>query len=227
MTHLQTLRLRSGTVSKTLLAGLLLLCLSGALFCALAESEQIRAIQNRYLATETFTARFVQTDRRAGDSLRQATGELRYKRGMMRWHYDTPEEQLIVTNGQTLWLYDPLLENVTIQPLEAVADGTALAFLLGIGDLENDFTLRPETQKLFDAPQGEVVELAPFEPMANLDFLQMEVHPKTLELQALAIADLSGNVRLIRLEQVQRDVPLDDSEFVFEVQPGMEVIRTD
>ena len=53
----------------------------------------------------------------------------------MRWLYAAPEEQLLVTNGETLWLYDTLLENVTIQKLEKLTDGTALSFLLGLGDL--------------------------------------------------------------------------------------------
>jgi len=186
----------------------------------------LQRIQTRYQQTGSFTARFVQVDQRAEAEERRAQGSVRYKRpGRMRWHYESPDEQLLVTDGETLWLYDPLLENVTIQRIERVAPGTVLAFLLGVGDLESDFRPRPQTRKLLDSRQGVVLELMPRREMANLEFLQLEVHPQTSDLLALALVDGSGNVRTIRLEGMERNVELAEAEFVFEVTPDLEVIR--
>ena len=193
---------------------------------ATADSTLLDKIQTRYQQTGSFTARFVQTDQRVDAEVRRAEGTVRYKRpGRMRWHYESPEEQLLVTDGKTLWLYDPLLENVTIQRIERVAPGTVLAFLLGVGDLESDFRPRPQTRKLLDSRQGVVLELMPRREMANLEFLQLEVHPQTSDLLALALVDGSGNVRTIRLEGMERNVELAEAEFVFEVTPDLEVIR--
>ena len=193
---------------------------------ATADSTLLDKIQTRYQQTGSFTARFVQTDQRVDAEVRRAEGTVRYKRpGRMRWHYESPEEQLLVTDGETLWLYDPLLENVTIQRIERVAPGTVLAFLLGVGDLESDFRPRPQTQTLLDPLQGVVLELEPHRKMANLDFLQLEVHPETSDLRAIVLVDGAGNIRTIRLENMKRGVELADAEFVFEVTPDLEVIR--
>ena len=204
--------------------GLLVLLLCPA--SLFADALLLQRIQTRYQQTGSFTARFVQVDQRAEVEERRAQGSVRYKRpGRMRWHYESPDEQLLVTDGETLWLYDPLLENVTIQRIERVAPGTVLAFLLGVGDLESDFRPRPQTRKLLDSRQGVVLELMPRREMANLEFLQLEVHPQTSDLLALALVDGSGNVRTIRLEGMERNVELAEAEFVFEVTPDLEVIR--
>ncbi|MEE2716440.1 MAG: outer membrane lipoprotein chaperone LolA [SAR324 cluster bacterium] len=201
---------------------LLLLCPT-SLF---ADALLLQRIQTRYQQTGSFTARFVQVDQRPEAEERRAEGTVRYKRpGRMRWHYESPEEQLLVTDGETLWLYDPLLENVTIQRIERVAPGTVLAFLLGVGDLESDFRPRRQTQELLEPPRGVVLELEPRRELANLDFLQLEVDPLTSDLLAMVLVDGTGNVRIIRLEDMEREVKLADAEFVFEVTPDLEVIR--
>ena len=112
----------------------------------------LEQVQERYQEMKSFQGNFLQTtiveseDRRAS-----ASGIIAYQRpGKMRWEYQEPDPQLLVTDGDTLWLYDPLLENVTIQELAAVTDGTALAFLLGAGELTEDFTQRRMQKSLLD-----------------------------------------------------------------------------
>ncbi len=98
-------------------------------------------IQAEYQAIGSFSGRFAQEDRQADGSVVRAAGEIAYVRpGRMRWDYEPPHEQLVVTDGQSVWLFDPLLDNVTVQPLEDVTQGTPLAFLLGVGNLQEDFT---------------------------------------------------------------------------------------
>ncbi len=38
--------------------------------------------------------------------------------GKFRWENHGSETQIIVTNGKTLWLYDPDLQQVTVRPFE-------------------------------------------------------------------------------------------------------------
>ena len=104
-----------------------------------------------------------------------ASGIIAYQRpGKMRWEYQEPDPQLIVTDGDTLWLYDPLLENVTIQELAAVTDGTALAFLLGAGELTEDFTQRRMQKSSLDPDKSwEVLELVPNREQSAIEFLQL------------------------------------------------------
>ena len=143
----------------------------------------------------------------------------------MRWLYDAPEEQLLVTNGETLWLYDTLLENVTIQKLKKLTNGTVLSFLLGLGDLNEDFKRRHISKSLLKNQQGLIVELEPIKETANLAFIQLEVDPQTYNLRIIALMDQQGNYRTIAFKSMRYNLELEDKFFEFEVSAEMEVIE--
>ena len=113
--------------------------------------ENVSFIQQRYQSISSFTGEFEQTSiRNDEDSIPVvAEGKVSFVRpGKMRWEYETPEEQLLVTDGETVWLYDPLLGNVTVQQLSRITEVTALDFLLGVGDLTRDFFSKKSQQRI-------------------------------------------------------------------------------
>jgi len=192
------------------------------------EAKLLQLIQSQYQSILSFSGHFTQTSFRANSETepRKAEGEVSYKRpGKMRWLYAAPEEQLLVTNGETLWLYDILLENVTLQKLEKLTDGTALSFLLGLGDLNEDFKRREISQSLLKNPQGLIVELEPNKESANLAFIQLEVDPETYNLRTIALMDQQGNYRTIALDSMKYNLELEDKFFEFEVSAEMEIIE--
>jgi outer membrane lipoprotein carrier protein len=191
------------------------------------ETDLIQMIQEQYQSIQSFSGHFVQTSYRNNtETVRRAEGLVSYKRpGKMRWLYEVPEEQLLVTNGETLWLFDPLLENVTIQKLEKLTDGTALSFLLGLGDLQADFNRRLISQVLLTSPDALIVELEPKKAAANLSFIQLAVHPVTYNLQIIALMDQEGNYRTIELRSMHYNLVLEDNFFEFKVIQDMEVIE--
>ena len=191
------------------------------------ETDLIQMIQEQYQSIQSFSGHFVQTSYRNNtETVRRAEGLVSYKRpGKMRWLYEVPEEQLLVTNGETLWLFDPLLENVTIQKLEKLTDGTALSFLLGLGDLQADFNRRLISQVLLTSPDALIVELKPKKAVANLSFIQLAVNPVTYNLQKIALMDQEGNYRTIELGSMHYNLMLEDNFFEFEVTQDMEVIK--
>ena len=190
----------------------------------------VQSIQRRYQSIASFKGRFHQISLRAGSELppREASGTVSFLRpGKMRWQYESPEEQLLVTDGVTLWLYDPLLENVTIQQLSEITEGTALSFLLGIGDLQSDFKYRPQTTSHMEDVSGLLVEMEPRESLANLAYIQLEVHPETYDLMRILLADTQNNHRTIAFQSMRYNVPLDVEQFHFKVTKGMEVIEAE
>ncbi|MBC8258054.1 MAG: outer membrane lipoprotein chaperone LolA [SAR324 cluster bacterium] len=192
------------------------------------ETNLLQLIQVQYQSIQSFSGRFVQTSHRNNSETgpKRGQGQVSYKRpGRMRWLYETPEEQLLVTNGETLWLYDPLLENVTIQKLEKITAGTALSFLLGLGDLQTDFKRREISQLLLKSSEAVIVELEPKKDTANLAFIQLAVHPQNYNLQKIALMDRQGNYRTIALESMQYNLLLEDHIFEFKVTAEMEVIE--
>jgi len=191
------------------------------------ETDLIQKIQEQYQSIQSFSGHFSQTSYRNNtETVRRAEGLVSYKRpGKMRWLYEVPEEQLLVTNGETLWLFDPLLENVTIQKLEKLTDGTALSFLLGLGDLQADFNRRLISQVLLTSSDALIVELEPKKAAANLSFIQLAVNPVTYNLQIIALMDQEGNYRTIELGSMHYNLVLEDNLFEFKVIQDMEVIE--
>ena len=62
------------------------------------------------------------------------------KPGKMRWTYEEPEPSLVVSDGKTVWIYDPAFDEVQKLPAaEGFLTGAAAQFLLGAGDMRRDF----------------------------------------------------------------------------------------
>lgn len=225
---------RAAAVAGTLLARLSAVC-AGALLLAApmgtvrAESpcagDLVVRIQTAYQALSSFKARFTQEDRLTDGQPIEAEGTVAYlKPGRMRWEYAPPHEQLLVTDGETVWLYDPLLDNVTVQPLGELTQGTPLAFLLGAGNLQEDFDCRAFTRP---PPQDGLayVELVPRQEIPALAYIQLGALADSGRIAALRMVDGQDNVREVRFFEMRTNVSLDPAAFTFEIEPGMEVIR--
>ncbi len=188
------------------------------------EPGLVEKVQRAYQAMRSFSGRFDQEDRRSDGAVERARGSIAYRKpGRMRWAYEPPHEQLLVTDGKTVWLFDPLLDNVTVQPLGDLTDGTPLAFLLGVGNLTQDFLCRPLTGKP-PADGLAYLELLPRRPIPGLAYIQLGVHPATAAIGALRMVDSEGNVRQVRLRDLRTGVSFPPGHFTFRVTEDMEVI---
>ena len=86
------------------------------------------------------------TDAR-GRVLEEAEGTMSIARpGRFRWDYRVPE-QLIVSDGVTIWLYDVLLEQVTVRAAGEALAGTPAMLLAGEGDLRGEFAISDAGQR--------------------------------------------------------------------------------
>lgn len=217
-------RRRIAPVALLALAAAVLLLAPEAARAQECDEALLERIQTRYRAIESFQGRFTQTDRRPDGRADEATGKLAYERpGHMRWAYEPPHEQLLVTDGETVWLYDPLLDNVTVQPLGDLTQGTPLAFLLGVGNLNEDFRCRPFSTEVPDDGLR-YVELVPRGDLPGLDYIQLGVRDNA-QVASLRMFDPRGNLRWVRLEELRFGVDLPEGHFTFEVTDEMEVIR--
>jgi len=104
-------------------------------------------VQKRYEGVRDLQANFTQTTRPAGalpSAPTHAKGRLVFaKPGKMRWSYEEPEPSLVVSDGTTLWIYDPAFEEVQRLPVgEGLLSGAAIQFLLGDGDIFRAFQVK-------------------------------------------------------------------------------------
>ena len=100
----------------------------------------------KFLAkTQTLEAGFQQTLRtHEGEVLQQTEGKFYLNRpGKFRWNYKTPYEQVIVSDGERIWIYDVDLEQVTVQKQSAGLPSSPMALLQDSAKLHQSFTVSP------------------------------------------------------------------------------------
>ncbi|MFX4324706.1 outer-membrane lipoprotein carrier protein LolA, partial [Acinetobacter baumannii] len=71
-----------------------------------------------------------------------ASGTMAFSRpGKFRWTYDRPYYQLLVGDGEKLWVHDRDLNQVTVKTLGDALASTPAALLAGRNELEKNFDL--------------------------------------------------------------------------------------
>ena len=152
-----------------------------------------------------------------------STGTFEFSRpGHFRFVYKKPFEQTIVADGQTLWLYDVDLNQVTARKQALVLGTTPAALIASAVDvkaLQADFVLAPDADR-----EGQEWVLAT--PRAKDSGLQnIRVGFRSGELASLEMVDSFGQTSSLRFSGFKANVALDASVFQFKPPQGADVIR--
>ena len=194
---------------------------------AITGQEVLAEIQTRYEKTTDLEAKFVQEYiGKVMRSPQSGQGQVYFKKkGMMRWDYRVPHQQLI-TNGKTLWYYQPEEQQVFVSEISMVIqEKTPLAFLAGEGDLNRDFKVGNFNDAVSPKEENYVIDLIPREPNAALAKLVLAVDKKTFLVTQVDVIDGLGNVTRTRFIDIKTDVGLSAVLFNFAVPSGTEVLK--
>jgi outer membrane lipoprotein carrier protein len=201
---------------------LLLSVLSFTCVTAVADDEvAVQRLTELLNQAQTITARFSQlTLDGSGTQLQETAGQLALKRpGLFRWHTDEPMEQLLVSNGEKVWLYDPDLQQVTIQALDQRLTHTPALLLSG------DVSKIRENFEISHKEAGNVVDfiLKPKSKDTLFDSLRLSFRNKVLN--DMQLIDSIGQRTNILFLNVKMNEPQDDAQFTFEIPAGADVIQ--
>jgi len=185
----------------------------------------VRKVQERYDTTRDFTADVTQEMTIASlGKTTTAHGTMAFKRpGKMRWDLTQGDEQVIVADGETLWLYQPKEKQVLKAPFDAAFRATTpISFLTGVGKIAQDFDVSADGE---DEKAGVLyLMLVPRRDNASVGKLRLSVARDSGEIRGGEIHDPLGNVSRLRFDHIKRNVGLGDEQFVFQVPPGVDVI---
>ena len=156
---------------------------------------------------------------RDGKLTQESSGSFVFQRpGRFRWTYAKPVDQLIVGDGERVWIYDRDLNQVTVRKLSRALGSTPAALLAGASDVEKAFTLRDAGVR-----DGlEWLEARPKEAEAGFELVRMGFGPQGLE--AMELVDNFGHTTRLRFRNVQRNPKIDPAEFRFEPPKGADVL---
>jgi outer membrane lipoprotein carrier protein len=185
--------------------------------------DVLTKVQQRYENTKAMEADFRQTVESAAlASPLKTSGKVAFEKpNRMRWDYDPPDQQTIVGDGQTLWLYQPDMKQVIKAPLgEAFQASTPLTFLSGLGRLERDFTASLDGE----TGDGWVLRLVPKKDAA-LGTLWLTVRRSDAGIAEARIADAAGTTTRIAFSNERRNGAIDPTRFTFTPPPGVDVVK--
>jgi outer membrane lipoprotein carrier protein len=186
--------------------------------------EIISNVEKRY-EVPGFTANFVQASTiKAMEISDFASGKIFVKRpGMMRWVYEKPQKQIIITNGDKLWIYKPEDNQVMLgQAPSFFGDGKGAGFLADIKILRHKFNISFAKQK---DDRHFVLKLVPLEDTIELAEIFLSVSKRTYTVEKIVTHNTYGDENRIDLINSRFDVSPDDSLFTFTIPEGVDVLQ--
>ncbi len=187
---------------------------------ALAHADPVARLKAFYQSTPAMKARFTQTvlDRK-GQKVQEVSGIMQLQRpGKFRWDYEKPYVQLIVGDGQKIWLFDPELDQVTVRPLDKMLGSSPAALLAGSQEIEKAFDLKGAGRQ----DELEWVEAIPKAKDGSFDTVLLGFRGD--ELAEMELHDTFGQTTVIEFTRVERNPKLSPKAFIFVPPRGADVV---
>lgn len=207
----------------TIIALLLSVTLSHGNVFARELHSLVADIQKAYESIETLTFEFTQElSMNSMESLFEATGKAAFKKpGMMKWDYISPDTQQIVSDGKTIWIFQPAFNQVIITTFPKERN-VAYDFLSGMGRLSEDFSI---TFLEGNSSKPYYLKLTPKNPQTNTTGLIIKVDEKTSMVEEFTNFDLLGNATKIKMKRVEINSELSSDLFSFTIPEGAKIVR--
>ena len=109
-----------------------------------AQAGAIDQLHHFLQSTRTLKAEFNQSViGKNGRKPQESSGLLALSRpGKLRWEIQKPYPQLVVGDGEKIWVHDPELQQVTVRKAGQAIGSSPAALLAGNNELEKNFVLR-------------------------------------------------------------------------------------
>jgi outer membrane lipoprotein carrier protein len=156
----------------------------------------------------------------SGQRLQSASGRMWLARpGRFRWEVDAPYSQVVVSDGEQVTLYDPDLEQATVQELDERVTHTPALLLSGSADALT------ENYEVSSSQRGtaETFTLTPRSADTLFETLQLTFYGE--RLGGLQMTDSTGQRTAIEFDSVEQNGKIADSRFSVELPEGTDIIR--
>ena len=190
------------------------------LFPIAAHAGALDQLHEFLKSTRTLKADFSQAViGRGGQKPQQSSGVVAISRpGKLRWEIQKPYPQLIVGDGEKIWIHDPELQQVTVRKAGQAIGGSPAALLSGNNDLEKNFTLK-------DAGESEgLVWVEAVPKVGDSGFESVRLGFAGNDLKAMELHDSFGQTTLIRFTKLERNPALPATLFKFTPPAGVDIV---
>jgi outer membrane lipoprotein carrier protein len=189
-----------------------------------ASASALEQFKSFVAGTKAARGEFTQTQVRSkaatGKAPAPSSGTFVFARpGKFIWTYQKPYEQVLQADGETLYIYDKDLNQVTTRKLGNALGSSPAAILFGSNDLEKNFTLA-------EAGTRDGLEWLSATPKSkDTTFEQIGIGLKDGVPQAMELKDSFGQTSVLKFTNFQRNPQLGAQQFRFEAPKGAEVVN--
>ncbi len=135
-----------------------------------------------------------------------------------RWEYGGKFPELVVADGEKVWLYDEMLEQVTIRQQSSLTADSPLILLTDLRQLDGQFDVR----ELGDDSGLDLLELRARNPESQFERVLLGLDDDKVILMTLE--DVFGLRTEIRFKDIKRNPQLNEELFHFIPPEGVDVI---
>lgn len=186
-----------------------------------AQAGAVAALREFLAQTKTARGEFTQqVTRGAAPAAPPSSGTFYFERpGRFRWTYVKPYEQVLVADGERLFLYDRDLNQVTVKKVTAALPASPASILFGGNDFERDFVVT-------EAGTRDGIEWLTAVPRAkDSQFERIEIGFRGGAPAAMVLADSFGQVSRLAFSRFERNAKLDAQLFRFVPPAGADVLE--
>ena len=143
----------------------------------------------------------------------------------MRWEYEKPDRQLIISNGDLLWIYKPEENQVmTGRSPDFFKNGKGASFLTDITSIRKKFTITINRMVLDEFYE---LKLIPLETNLDLTHVFLMVSKDTHEIKKISTTNSYGDETHITFKKLTFTTQMKDDQFKFDIPPGTDILSLD
>ena len=197
----------------------LVVFLGAVLFLPNSHAASLERFQSYIRTTQSARGEFTQkVYDKTGKLVQDSRGSFAFLRpGRFRWTYVKPQ-QVIVGDGERVWIHDADLNQVTVRKVARVLGATPAALLAGASDIEKSFELK----EMGTRDGLEWLEAKPREKESGFEMVRLGM--STGGVEAMELVDYFGQTTVLRFSGVERNPQIDPATFRFTPPKGADVL---
>lgn len=212
--------MRKIALAAALLAAFLLFAIQSAR--TQDPSAVVAGIQKKYASINDLKSPFTQeTHIKDLEEKILSSGRAWFKKpAMMKWQYEEPWKDTIVSDGKKVWYFDSQENQVAETEFDSVWTGSLGSYTVIsiLEDLDRLFDIRLGTENTSE--QGNVLLDLKQKGQEQSKQVTIAVDPKTYMLRKIIIDDVFGNTTIIELGAAEVNLGIPDSFFTFRKPKG-------
>ncbi|GAA6185965.1 MULTISPECIES: outer membrane lipoprotein chaperone LolA [Alteromonadaceae] len=173
-------------------------------------------LKQKLLSLKTFTAAFEQkvTDGQ-GELVQESSGQMTLKQpNLMIWQVNSPDENLMVADGTTLWYSDPFVEQVTaINQADSVSNNPIVLLTNPSNEQWSEFTIT--------YADNDVYSIIAISPESQISELKLKFENN--QLSQLSFIDRQQQTSQLTFSDVKQNINIGDEQFVFTIPDGFDL----